>query len=284
MLLPVQTFEFVFRASVLALYAGICNHTRNAHRNHLPVIQVTEFQKIYRETLAVEALTFSVEPGQILGLVGPNGAGKTTTLRSIAGIIPPTSGNLLVAGHDIVNDPIAAKSKLAYVPDDPKLFDTLTVWEHLEFMAAAYRVDGWRETGNALLQRFELESKRNTLASELSRGMRQKVAICCAYLHDPRVILFDEPHTGLDPRGIRTMRESVEERVANGAAVVISSHLLEIVEDMCTHLLILHRGKRMFFGTLADARSAFGDFDGNARLEDVFFRITEGGATLGAPE
>lgn len=274
----------VFAPKVLALYLGICNHTRDAHRNQLPVIQVTEFQKIYRETLAVEALTFSVEPGQILGLVGPNGAGKTTTLRSIAGIIPPTSGNLLVAGHDIVNAPIAAKSKLAYVPDDPKLFDTLTVWEHLEFMAAAYRVDGWQETGNTLLQRFELEGKRNTLAQELSRGMRQKVAICCAYLHDPRVILFDEPHTGLDPRGIRTMRESVEERVANGAAVVISSHLLEIVEDMCTHLLILHRGKRMFFGTLADARSAFGDFDGNARLEDVFFRITEGGATLGAPE
>lgn len=276
--------QVVFRPDVLALYAGICNHTRDAHWNHLPVIQVTEFQKIYRETLAVEALTFSVEPGQILGLVGPNGAGKTTTLRSIAGIIPPTSGSLSVAGHDIVNDSIAAKSKLAYVPDDPKLFDTLTVWEHLEFMAAAYRVDGWQETGNALLQRFELEGKRNTLASELSRGMRQKVAICCAYLHDPRVILFDEPHTGLDPRGIRTMRESVEERVANGVAVVISSHLLEIVEDMCTHLLILHRGKRMFFGTLADARSAFGDFDGNARLEDVFFRITEGGATLGAPE
>lgn len=249
-----------------------------------PVIDVSEFQKVYRETVAVENLSFSVEPGQILGLVGPNGAGKTTTLRSLAGIIPPTSGRLTVAGHDIVNDPIAAKSKLAYVPDDPKLFDTLTVWEHLEFMAAAYRVDGWKDKGETLLRRFELDEKRNTLAQELSRGMRQKVAICCAYLHDPAVIFFDEPHTGLDPRGIRTMRESVAERVAAGTAVVVSSHLLEIVEDMCTHLLILHKGKRMFLGTLDEARTAFGDFDGNTRLEDVFFRITEGGATLGASE
>jgi len=248
------------------------------------VIEVSNFQKIYRETVAVEDLSFTVDPGQILGLVGPNGAGKTSTLRSIAGIIPPTGGRLTVAGHDVVDDAIAAKSKLAYVPDDPKLFDTLTVWEHLEFMAAAYRVDGWKDKGTALLQRFELDEKRNTLAQELSRGMRQKVAICCAYLHDPSVILFDEPHTGLDPRGIRTMRESVAERVAAGAAVVVSSHLLEIVEDMCTHLLILHKGKRMFFGTLTQARTAFGDFDGNARLEDVFFRITEGGATLGAPD
>lgn len=243
------------------------------------MIEVSSFQKIYRDTLAVDHLTFSVSPGQILGLVGPNGAGKTSTLRSIAGIIPPTNGHLTVAGHDIVDDAIAAKSKLAYVPDDPKLFDTLTVWEHLEFMAAAYRVDGWREKGTALLQQFELEEKRNTLAQELSRGMRQKVAICCAYLHDPKVILFDEPHTGLDPRGIRTMRDSVKERVAGGAAVIVSSHLLEIVEDMCTHLLILHKGKRMFLGTLSEARTVFGDIDGNTRLEDVFFHITEGGAT-----
>lgn len=248
------------------------------------MIEVSSFQKTYRDTVAVDDLSFAVAPGQILGLVGPNGAGKTTTLRSIAGIIPPTGGRLTVAGHDIVEDAIAAKTKLAYVPDDPKLFDTLTVWEHLEFMASAYRVDGWKETGTALLRRFELEERRNTLAQELSRGMRQKVAICCAYLHDPSVILFDEPHTGLDPRGIRTMRESVAERVHGGAAVIVSSHLLEIVEDMCTHLLILHRGKRMFFGTLMEARTAFGDFDGNARLEDVFFRITEGGAPLGATE
>ncbi|MBN2309603.1 MAG: ABC transporter ATP-binding protein [Candidatus Hydrogenedentes bacterium] len=246
------------------------------------MIRVSEFSKTYRETVAVQNLSFEVKPGEIMGLVGPNGAGKTTTLRSIAGIIPPTAGQLDVAGHDIVKDSVAAKSKLAYVPDDPKLFDQLSVWEHLEFAAAAYRVADWQERGTALLERFELEEKRNTLAQELSRGMRQKVAICCAYLHDPRVILFDEPHTGLDPRGIRTMTESVLERAKRGAGVVVSSHMLRFVEDMCTHLLILHKGQSLFSGPIGEARAAFSDLDeGDASLEEVFFRATEGGGTAG---
>ena len=247
---------------------------------YITVIEVANFHKTYRSTQAVEDLTFNVQPGQILGLVGPNGAGKTSTLRSIAGIIPPSGGSIRVAGHDIVRDAIPAKAKLAYVPDDPKLFDTLTVWEHLEFMASAYRVPNWQAIGDGLLQQFELTEKRNTMAQELSRGMRQKVAMSCAYLHDPQALLFDEPHTGLDPRGIRTMRESVMVRAQAGAAVIVSSHLLEIVEDMCTHLLILHKGKNVFFGTMSEARTAFGD---NASLEDVFFRITEGGAAPALP-
>lgn len=226
----------------------------------------------------MEDLSFEVNAGEILGLVGPNGAGKTSTLRSIAGIIPPTGGTLTVAGHDIVSDPIAAKRKLAYVPDDPKLFDTLTVWEHLEFVAAAYRVSDWRERGEALLHRFDLTGKRATVAQELSRGMRQKVAICCAYLHDPQVIMFDEPHVGLDPRGIRTMKDSILERVKMGASVVVSSHLLELVEDMCTHLLILHKGKRIFFGRMDEARTAFSGVGGDASLEEIFFHATEGSA------
>lgn len=228
--------------------------------------------------MAVRDLSFEVKPGDILGLVGPNGAGKTSTLRSIAGIIPPTAGQLVVAGHDIVKDPIAAKMRLAYVPDDPKLFDTLTVWEHLDFVAAAYRVADWKEKGERLLGQFDLEEKRNTMAQELSRGMRQKVAICCAYLHEPQVILFDEPHTGLDPRGIRTMKNSILERVEKGASVVVSSHILELVEDMCTHLLILHKGERLFFGRLEEARAAFAGVD-DASLEELFFRATEGDAS-----
>ncbi|MFA6240185.1 MAG: ABC transporter ATP-binding protein [Candidatus Hydrogenedentales bacterium] len=242
------------------------------------MISVSGFNKTYRETVAVGDLSFEVGPGDILGLVGPNGAGKTSTLRSIAGIIPPTAGQLLVAQHDIVKDPIEAKRCLAYVPDDPKLFDTLTVWEHLDFVAAAYRVSDWSDKGARLLKQFELEEKRNTMAQELSRGMRQKVAICCAYLHDPQVILFDEPHTGLDPRGIRTMKNSILERVEKGASVIVSSHILELVEDMCTHLLILHKGKCLFFGRLEDARAAFADA-GDASLEELFFRATEGDAS-----
>jgi ABC-2 type transport system ATP-binding protein len=241
------------------------------------MIRVSGFHKSYRDTEAVRDLCFEVQPGEIMGLVGPNGAGKTTTLRSIAGIIPPTGGQLEVAGHDIVTDSVAAKYQLAYVPDDPKLFDQLSVWEHLEFAASAYRVGDWSERGARLLEQFELEEKRNTLAQELSRGMRQKVAICCAYLHDPRVMLFDEPHTGLDPRGIRTMKDSIMERAKAGAAVIISSHLLVLVEDLCTHLLILHKGQRLFFGRIGDARAAFDDMEGDASLEEVFFRATEGG-------
>lgn len=240
------------------------------------MIEVSDFHKAYRDTVAVTRLSFQVQAGEVLGLVGPNGAGKTTTLRVLAGIIPPTRGSLRVAGYDLATDPVEAKRSLAYVPDDPRLFDALTVWEHLEFVAATYRVPEFASKGERLLQQFELVDKRDTMAQELSRGMRQKVAICCAYLHDPKVILFDEPLTGLDPRGIRTMKQSIVERAGAGAAVVISSHLLALVEDLCTHLLILYRGYELFFGRIQDARTAFAGLSGDATLEEVFFRATEG--------
>jgi ABC-2 type transport system ATP-binding protein len=256
---------------------SLCSPAESSPLTLPPVIQVFDFHKSYNDSVAVEGLTFEVRPGQVLGLLGPNGAGKTTTMRAIAGIIPPTRGHLLVAGHDVVTDPAAAKRQLAYVPDDPKLFDALTVWEHMLFSAAAYRVKNFEPEANALLEQFELTPKRDALAQELSRGMRQKVAICAAYLHKPSAILFDEPLTGLDPHGIRQMKASVRDRAAAGAAVVISSHLLGLVQDLCTDLLILHRGKRIYFGPVADARAAIGS-DADASLEEVFFRATEGAA------
>jgi ABC-2 type transport system ATP-binding protein len=239
------------------------------------MIDVADFHKTYGETVAVQGLSFKVSPGTVLGLVGPNGAGKTTTLRALAGIIPPTRGRMSVAGHDLSVDPVAAKYELAYVPDDPKLFEALTVWEHLKFIAAAYRVPDFEQKAMALLEEFELLEKRETLAQELSRGIRQKVAICCGYLHHPRAILFDEPLTGLDPRAIRTMKDSVASQAADGAAVIISSHLLGLVEDLCSQLLILNRGKCLFFGPLQEARARFVDLDSGASLEEVFFRATE---------
>src|SRR4051812_8056610 len=240
------------------------------------MIRVDGFRKSYRETVAVEELSFSVEPGQVLGLLGPNGAGKTTTMRAIAGIIPPTGGRLNVAGQDVVTEPVAAKRVLAYVPDDPRLFDALTVWEHLQFIAAAYDVADWRPVGERLLAEFELTEKRDALAQELSRGMRQKVAICCAYLYEPKALMLDEPLTGLDPRGIRTMKSSLKSAAARGAAVVVSSHLLALVDDLCTHLLILHKGRKLFAGPVTEARSAFAGIAGvDASLEEVFFRATE---------
>src|SRR3954462_7587942 len=216
-------------------------------------IRVENFHKNYGQTVAVAGLSFNVQPGQILGLLGPNGAGKTTTMRAIAGVIPPTQGQLAVAGFDVTSQPVEAKKRLAYVPDDPKLFDALTVWEHLEFIAATYEVPAWEPIANRLFEQFELTEHRNKLAQELSRGMRQKVAICCAYLHDPKALLVDKPLTGLDPRGIRTMKQSLRDRAAAGAAIVISSHLLALVEDLCSHLLILHHGRSLFFGPIEQA-------------------------------
>ena len=248
------------------------------------MIQVDEFHKTYDETVAVSGLTFTVQPGEVLGLVGPNGAGKTTTLRALCGVIPPTTGKLSVASHDVVDDPVPAKRALAYVPDDPNLFDALTVWEHLRFIGRAYHVGDIEDKGAQLLAEFELTEKRDTLAQELSRGMRQKVAICCAYLHDPQVIMFDEPLTGLDPRGIRTMKNSVLTRAKAGAAVIISSHMLELVEDLCSHLLIINKGQALYSGPMADARKAFAGLDGDASLEEVFFHATEGTANAGASE
>jgi ABC-2 type transport system ATP-binding protein len=239
------------------------------------LIQVADFHKTYHETVAVAGLDFSVNPGEILGLVGPNGAGKTTTLRALAGVIPPTQGRLGVGGHDVVADPVAAKRLLAYIPDDPRLFEALTVWEHLEFIASAYRVADYQPKAEQLLRRFELYDRRDSLARELSRGMRQKVAIVCAYLHDPTAILFDEPLTGLDPPAIRTTKASILERARQGAAIVISSHLLGLVEDACTHLLILQQGKRVFFGAIDEARRLFAGAGAETSLEEVFFRAIE---------
>jgi ABC-2 type transport system ATP-binding protein len=238
-------------------------------------IVVEDYHKTYGDTVAVAGLSFSVQPGEVLGLVGPNGAGKTTTIRALAGILTPTEGRLLIAGYDIVREPVAAKSQLAYVPDDPALFDRLTVWEHLQFTASAYRVADWRERAEYLLHRLELTEKRDALASELSRGMRQKVAIGCGYLHSPRAVLLDEPLTGLDPRGIRTMKDMIREYAGWGAATIVSSHLLSLIEDLCTTILILRHGQMVRFGKLAELRSELAVNGQHETLESLFFRLTE---------
>ena len=238
------------------------------------MIEVKDFYKSYGEATAVAGLTFGVKPGEVLGLIGPNGAGKTTTLRSLSGIISPSCGELSIAGYDVYEQALDAKLVLAYVPDDPPVFGDLTVSEHLTFMASVYRVDDANEKALRLLNEFELLSKKDTPARDLSRGMRQKLAICCAYLHDPRVILLDEPLTGLDPRGIRTLKQTLAERAQSGSAVIVSSHLLAMVEDICTHVLILDQGAPRFCGPFADLFELY-DRDGSAfSLEDIFFAAT----------
>ncbi len=246
-------------------------------------IVVEDYTKAYDEFVAVANLSFRVEPGEILGLVGPNGAGKTTTMRALAGIIVPTSGRLLIAGHDLKREPVAAKRATAYVPDDPHLFDNLTIWEHFQFIAAAYQLRDWKDEAESILARFQLTEKRDEPCSDLSRGMRQKVAIGCGYLHNPTVIMLDEPLTGLDPRGIRTMQDSIRDRAANGAAVMISSHLLSLVEDLCTSVLLLVKGRKVAQGKLADLRTTSAVDGRTESLEDLFFRLTES-APGGHPE
>lgn len=238
-------------------------------------ILVQDYYKVYGQIVAADGITFSVAPGDILGLVGPNGAGKTTTLRAMAGILQPTRGKIVIAGHDMSKEPVAAKSALAYVPDDPRLFDQLTVWEHFVFIATAYRINDWTARANELLATFELTDKRDALCSELSRGMRQKVAICCGYLHQPKAIMLDEPLTGLDPYGIRSMKASIRKYASEGAAIIVSSHLLSLVEDLCTSVLVLHRGKQLLHASLAQMRAEIRHSGRHETLEELFFRLTE---------
>ena len=240
-------------------------------------LEVFRFSKSYDKRIAVDDLSFTVRGGEIVGLVGPNGAGKTTTLRAIAGIHPATTGAVRVAGFDVARQAAEAKRRLALIPDEPHLFNALTVWEHLEFAARVYGVRDWKAPAAALLEELEMSDRRDSLADELSRGMRQKVAVACALVHDPAVLLLDEPLTGLDPRGIRTLYATLRRRAEAGAAVLLSSHLLGQIETLCTSFLILRQGRLLFRGTTAEMRERYAYVGEDARLEDIFFHVTEGG-------
>ncbi|HET9465654.1 MAG TPA: ABC transporter ATP-binding protein [Gemmatimonadales bacterium] len=236
------------------------------------MIEVDGLQKLYDDFPAVQGLSFEVGPGEVLGLVGPNGAGKTTTIRSIAGIIIPTRGRIRIAGHDLATDPVAAKAELAFIPDEPHLFEYLTVEEHLRFIGRLY---GVRDVGSripGLLEELDLADKRGALPGELSRGMKQKLAIACGLLHEPKALLLDEPLTGLDPVGIRRMKATIMRRAAAGSAIILSSHLLHLVEEICTRLLVLRRGRIVAFGTIAEIVASRPDLE-TRRLEDVFLAL-----------
>lgn len=247
-------------------------------------LRVEGLSKRYEQTFAVQDLSFEVSEGEILGLVGANGAGKTTTLRSIAGVLPLQEGLVEIMGHNLVEEETAAKSALSWVPDDPQPFDSLTVFEHLEFTAALYSMKDWRARAESLIEEFELAAKRDALGGELSRGMRQKLAYCCAWLPKPAVSLLDEPLSGLDPRGIRAARAAIREMALGGSAVIISSHQLDLIELLADRLLIISDGRKVFDGTLDEAR---GLSAGSGRsLEEVFMAITDSGGLgpLKAPD
>jgi len=239
--------------------------------------------KDYDGTRALSNLAFEVRPGEVLGLVGPNGAGKTTALRMIAGVLPIREGRVTICGHDLVRHEVAAKRRLGWVPDDPQPFDTLTVDEHLEFTAALFKLSGWEARATELVQRFELVEKRSALGGELSRGMRQKLAFACAWLPRPDVVLLDEPLSGLDPRGIRSAKSAIRELAAEGSALILSSHLLELIQALASRLLILDRGRKVFEGTLAEARATLAPAEGSS-LEEIFLAATGEGAPSPATE
>jgi ABC-2 type transport system ATP-binding protein len=236
------------------------------------VIEVEAFSKLYGDLRAVQSLSFSVRGGEVVGLVGPNGAGKTTTLRSIAGIVRPTEGTIRVAGHDLAREPVAAKWALAFIPDEPQLFDYLTVEEHLRFIGRLYGVAEAPIRIPGLLEELELTDKRAVLPGELSRGMRQKLAIACGLLHEPQALLLDEPLTGLDPVGIRKMRTTIARRAEAGCAVLLSSHLLHLVEEVCSRVLVLVRGQMAAFGSMSDIVADHPELAGRP-LEDVFLQL-----------
>ncbi|MCP3101429.1 ABC transporter ATP-binding protein [Myxococcus sp. K15C18031901] len=239
------------------------------------LLRVAGLEKRYGDVKAVQGVSFSVAPGEVLGLVGPNGAGKTSTLRCLAGILPPSAGRVVVAGYDLATDAVEAKRQLAFLPDEPRFFEYLTVWEHLNFTARLYGVEDWEERGRALLEEMELSGKEKSLPGELSRGMKQKLSIACGFLHSPRLILLDEPLTGLDPIGIRRMKASLRRRAEEGAALVLSSHLLPLVEELCHRLLVIAGGRAMALGSLDEIRARLsGPGAEQASLEDLFVRIT----------
>lgn len=240
----------------------------------VPVIEVSGLTKVYESTAAVTELSFHVAAGEVLGLVGPNGAGKTTTLRCLVGIIPPTRGHVRIFGHSLLEEPMTAKRQIAFMPDEPRLFEYLTVMEHLQFTARIYGVADFRQRAGMLLEELELREKRDSLPGELSRGMKQKLAIACGLLHSPKALLFDEPLTGLDPLGIRKMKSTIALRARGGASIIISSHLLHLVEEVCDRVLILDRGRKVIDGTLQEISRSLPELQVDASLEEIFLRVT----------
>jgi ABC-2 type transport system ATP-binding protein len=238
------------------------------------VISVDRLSRRYGSVTAVEDLSFSAKPGEIVGLIGPNGAGKTTTLRCLAGILRPTTGQVTIAGHDMGGDPLEAKRQLAFMPDEPHLFEYLTVEEHLRLVARLYTVPDFDRRAAALIDELELAGKERSLPGELSRGMRQKVVIACGLVRTPPVLLFDEPLTGLDPIGIRRMRNTIVARARAGAAILLSSHLLHLVQEVCSRVIVMDRGRKVADGTFDELATRADLAATGSNLEQIFLHVT----------
>jgi ABC-2 type transport system ATP-binding protein len=237
------------------------------------MLTVNGLTKYYGAIKAVDAISFSLHPGEILGLVGPNGAGKTTTLRCLCGILQPEEGSVLVGGHNLQREDIAAKRLLAFIPETPNHYDLLTVYEQMRFVAMCYdTVEEFERQCDALLVRYGLYDKKHTLVAELSKGMKQKLAIASALIHRASIFLCDEPMIGLDPQGQYSFKTELQHLRAQDCSALVSTHLLETAEVLCDRLIIMLAGKKLFEGTMEELRTTTEMH--TKSLEDIFLYLT----------
>jgi ABC-2 type transport system ATP-binding protein len=240
------------------------------------MIRLTNLTKRYGKFTAVDGINLAIRRGELFGFLGPNGAGKTTTLRMIAGILQPTSGTIEIAGDDLAVNPIRAKARMGFIPDRPFVYDKLTGAEFLRFVAALYGQDGEpvERRMDELLDLFELTTWKDELIESYSHGMRQKLIISSALLHRPDAIVVDEPMVGLDPKGQKFLKDLFRAFVERGGTVLMSTHSLDTVEEMCDRIGIIASGKILACGSMAEVRQQ--TVSGDARLEELFLKLTGG--------
>ena len=240
------------------------------------MLELEGVTKQYGSFMAVRDLDLSVPRGRIFGFLGPNGAGKTTTIRMIAGALMPTAGRILIGGDDLARDPARAKARIGYIPDRPYLYEKLTGAEFLRFVAGLWGRTGqeMEERAGRLMELFSLSQWENELVESYSHGMRQKLLISSAFLHQPELIVVDEPMVGLDPYAARTLKDLFRTYVENGGTVFLSSHTLEVVEVLCHDLAIIHEGTVIARGTMEELRAQ--SQSGEADLEEIFLKVTGG--------
>jgi ABC-2 type transport system ATP-binding protein len=234
--------------------------------------------KRYGRFTAVDGLDLVVRRREIFGFLGPNGAGKTTTIRMVAGVLQPSEGRILIGGHDLAEQPRAAKSRLGYIPDRPFLYEKLTGSEFLRFVAGLWGKDGpvAEARGERLLELFSLTEWKDELIESYSHGMRQKLLITSALLHEPELIVVDEPLVGLDPRAARILKDLLRTFVDRGGTVFLSTHTLEVAEALCDRIAIIHEGRVIARGTMDELREQA--HAGGAHLEEIFLKVTGGDA------
>jgi ABC-2 type transport system ATP-binding protein len=246
----------------------------NTHSNH-NMIRTKDLIKRFGEKIAVDRVTFDVSAGEVFGFLGPNGAGKTTTIKMIVGLLQPTSGSVEVAGFDLQDQPLQAKAVCGYLPDTPNLYPKLSARELLRFVGDLYEVnpDRIERRSQEMLSLFELSEAADDPIDTYSHGMQQKTALASALLHDPQVLVMDEPTVGLDPRSARLIKDILRQLADRGAAVFLSTHILEIAERMCDRIGIINNGRLIAVGTMEELRAAG---EGESSLEDIFLNLTGG--------